>query len=167
MALETCSSPGVCPFVVAERIFRCWLTVFYFEQLEAWKQKALSSESKENQLHDQVRELQQELEKLKIERSTPDAELKARKNVGPISLGAQLAREKRLLTSQGKGSGLASENRDIKAVDYSDGKKASHKNGSKLLSSNRHPFKDIGNFSPLVRQNSRRSVHPLHSPQDS
>lgn len=152
----------------------CKIETLNFE-VEEWKQKALSSESKENQLHEQLRELQQELEKLRIERSSHDSELKARKDIGPISLGAQLAREKRLLSSQVKGSGLASENRDIKvventeikAVDYSDGKKAPHKSGSRLLSSNRHPFKDIGNLSPLVRQNSRRSVHPLHSPQDS
>lgn len=130
---------------------------------EEWKQRALSLECKESQLQIQVQEFQQELEKLSMEKRS-DPEAKTSKDMRPILLGAQLAKEKQLLTCRVKGSNPTGENGDRKVVD---GKKALHKNGRWLVSSNRHPFKDIGNLPPLVRQNSRRYVYPLHSPRDS
>ncbi|KAL2940819.1 Intermediate filament protein ifa-3 [Bienertia sinuspersici] len=134
-------------------------------EVEEWKQKAMSHETKENQLQKQVEELQQQLEKLKVEKSY-EHEVKVSKDSTPISLGAQLAREKRILMCRLKGSNR-SETADKKEVfDYTEGKKTVQKDSTKIATLNRQPFKEISNnvnVSPLVRQNSRRYVYPLHT----
>ncbi|KNA16202.1 hypothetical protein SOVF_091220, partial [Spinacia oleracea] len=101
--------------------------------VEEWKQKALSHETKQNQLQKQVQELQQELENLKL----------SKHSAPPITLGAQLAREKRMLMCRVKGNSnnqqTNQENADIKEVDvdYIEAKKTVQK------SSIRQPFKEI------------------------
>ncbi|XP_021729002.1 myosin-11-like [Chenopodium quinoa] len=133
-------------------------------EVEEWKQKTVSLEKKENQLQKQVQELQQELEKFKVEKRC-EYDVKASKDIAPVSLGAQLAREKRMLMCRVKGSNQTNENAENKEIDFSDAKKTEQKTSSRLGSLNRHPFKEISNLSsPLVRQNSRRYVYPLHSP---
>ncbi|CAO2837315.1 unnamed protein product [Amaranthus hypochondriacus] len=133
--------------------------------VEEWKKKTLSLEVRENQLQRQAQELQQELDKLKAEKSS-EYNVKVSKDSAPISLGAQLAREKRMLMSHKKGHKHPSETADKKENDNNGEKKVVHKDGSRVQL-NRHPFKEISNLSPLVRQNSRRYVYPLHSPNHS
>lgn len=133
--------------------------------MEEWKKKTLSLEVRENQLQRQAQELQQELDKLKAEKSS-EYNVKVSKDPAPISLGAQLAREKRMLMSHKKGQKHPSETADKKENDNNGEKKVVHKDGSRVQL-NRHLFKEISNLSPLVRQNSRRYVYPLHSPNHS
>ncbi|XP_076915833.1 uncharacterized protein LOC143575308 [Bidens hawaiensis] len=143
-----------------------------------WKEKAITYETKENNLQTEVSLVKGELEKLKKEQvkevgSTPKKAIvslskqleresknrhekveQSKKDSHPLSLGKQLAREKRILISRLK------ENRPNTSEMSSDGRRK----GCKLV---RPPFKDIGNSSSgngLIKQNSN-AVFPLHCPE--
>ncbi|KAL9234783.1 hypothetical protein vseg_009611 [Gypsophila vaccaria] len=135
-------------------------------EVDEWKQKTVASKVKENELNKQ-QQLQLLLEKSRVP-ETCEAKVKVSTNSTPISLGAQLAKEKHALTCRVKERSPRNKNNENKAVDYSEGKRSTlHREGSsRPVSSFRLPFKDIGNLSPLKKQNSRRYVYPLHNPKD-
>ncbi|KAM0045942.1 hypothetical protein Hdeb2414_s0009g00309911 [Helianthus debilis subsp. tardiflorus] len=150
--------------------------------VEEWREKAITYETKANELQTEVNLVKGELEKLKkdqvkevastpkktivslskqIERETKNGSScrmnkqekveQSKKDSHPLSLGKQLAREKRILISRLK------ENRP---------------NGNEISSEGRRkgvrsPFKDIGNSSSSagsIRQGSN-AIFPLHCPE--
>ncbi|XP_074310558.1 uncharacterized protein LOC141646583 [Silene latifolia] len=138
-------------------------------EVEELKQKAVSFENKENKLQKQVQELLEELEKSKVrDQETCEDKTKASRDSTPISLGAQLAKEKRPLTCRVKQRSPEYKTMQNKAVDYNEEKRLYKDVSIRPVSAfNRLPFKDIGNVSHLERHNSRRYVYPLHDPKKS
>ncbi|KAJ6716107.1 MYOSIN-LIKE PROTEIN [Salix koriyanagi] len=126
--------------------------------VQEWRQKALSSEAKENELQTQVAVLQVELERLRKERVK---ETSGSKNLPSVSLEAPNETEKRVLVCRLK------ENRDTnddcrRKEAFSDGRrKPQHACAGGLDASKRSLLRDIGNSSPLARQNSRAVFYPV------
>ncbi|KAJ6692005.1 MYOSIN-LIKE PROTEIN [Salix purpurea] len=126
--------------------------------VQEWRQKALSSEARENELQTQVAVLQVELERLKKERVK---ETSGSKNLPSVSLEAPNETEKRVLVCRLK------ENRDAnddcrRKEAFSDGRrKPQHACAGGLDASKRSLLRDIGNSSPLARQNSRAVFYPV------
>ncbi|GAB4856029.1 hypothetical protein Ancab_024668 [Ancistrocladus abbreviatus] len=130
--------------------------------VEQWKLKALSLVMKENQLQKQVRMLQEELERLRVEQGS---EIKQSKELATVSCQTSSPHEmeKRVLTCRVKGNNQTSGN-SIKTKDGGTDGNTLQRSSNRLASPNRLPFQDIGNLSPLLRQSSNRSV-PLCGPQ--
>ncbi|PNT19693.1 hypothetical protein POPTR_009G052400v4 [Populus trichocarpa] len=127
--------------------------------VQEWRQKALSSEAKANELQNQVAVLQEELERLRKERVK---ETSRSKNLPSISLEAPNETEKRVLVCRLKENRNTNDDcRQKKA--FSDGSRKPHACAGGLDAPKRSLFRDIGNSSPLARQNSR-AVFPLHYP---
>ncbi|KAK4407411.1 hypothetical protein Sango_0322100 [Sesamum angolense] len=88
------------------------------------------------------------------------------KDLPPLSLGKQLAKEKRMLLRRLKENHDASEKGSIGRELVADGRRALYSNSVRIIATERSPLKDIGNSSPLARQHSR-SAFPFHSPESS
>ncbi|GAB4835232.1 hypothetical protein Ancab_000141 [Ancistrocladus abbreviatus] len=128
--------------------------------VEEWKQKALSHEMKANELQKQVIMLQEGLERLMIQRGS---EMKKSKELPPLSWEATLPneKEKRVLTCRVKENNRTSDDSSRRKDVVTGGKKALHRGSSRPVSPSRLPFRDVGNLSPLLRQDSKRSVFPF------
>ncbi|KAL0419560.1 UNVERIFIED_CONTAM: hypothetical protein Sradi_1369500 [Sesamum radiatum] len=88
------------------------------------------------------------------------------KDLPPLSLGKQLAKEERMLLRRLKENHDASEKGSIGRELVADGRRALYSNSVRIIATERSPLKDIGNSSPLARQHSR-SAFPFHSPESS
>ncbi|KAK6119758.1 hypothetical protein DH2020_046499 [Rehmannia glutinosa] len=159
--------------------------------VEEWKEKALGYENKVNEMQLQVFVLKEEIQKsesdlppvplgkqlekeklvlsfrlkknchideerCKFENALEEQEQKERtpnKDLPPLSLGKQLAKEKRMLFRRLKENRDASERGSRRELSADGGRK-------------RSPLMDIGNSSPLARQNSR-SAFAILSPESS
>ncbi|XP_011025550.1 PREDICTED: myosin-8-like isoform X2 [Populus euphratica] len=127
--------------------------------VQEWRQKALSSEAKANELQSQVAVLQVELERLRKERVE---ETSRSKNLPSVSLEAPNETQKRVLVCRLKENRNTNDDcRQKKA--FSDGSRKPHARAGGLNAPKRSLLRDIGNSSPLARQN-RRPVFPLHYP---
>ncbi|KAG5253844.1 myosin [Salix suchowensis] len=123
--------------------------------VEEWRQRALSSEAKGNELQNQVDVLQGELERLRKARSK---ETSRSKNLPPNET------EKRVLVCRLKENCNASDDCRKQKAAVSDGRRKPHAGTTSGLNApKRSPFRDIGNSSPLARQNIK-AVFPLHYP---
>ncbi|KAJ9164335.1 hypothetical protein P3X46_023926 [Hevea brasiliensis] len=125
--------------------------------VKEWRWKAFSSEAKANELQAQVSMLQAELEKLRKEKTRERSRTKssaANLHDSPNDM------EKRVLVCRLKENRQSNDD-CCKQELLGDGRKKPPLNATK-----RSPFRDIGNSSPLVRQNSR-AVFPLHCPLPS
>ncbi|KAF5735797.1 hypothetical protein HS088_TW15G01313 [Tripterygium wilfordii] len=133
--------------------------------VQKWRERALSSEAKTNELQAQLSILHEEAEKLRTKQNTKPAMSKISP---PCPRDAQNEMEKRVLVCQLKENHHPNSNGDRqkqKGV-FNDGRRKAHTSTSRLAAPKRSPFRDIGNSSPLVRQNSR-AVFPLHCPLPS
>ncbi|CAK7331084.1 unnamed protein product [Dovyalis caffra] len=128
--------------------------------VQEWRQKALSSEAKENELRNQVAVLQVELERLRKERARAASRSK---NLPPVSLEALNETEKRVLVCRLKENRNTNDDCRKQKEFFSDGGRKPHACTSGHNATKRSPFRDIGNSSPLARQNGR-AVVPLHYP---
>ncbi|KAJ6948333.1 hypothetical protein NC651_002622 [Populus alba x Populus x berolinensis] len=126
--------------------------------VQEWRQKALSSEAKENELQNQVAVLHVELERL---RKTSAKETSRSKNLPSVSLEAPNETEKRVLVCRLKENCNTNDGCRKQKAAFSDGRRKPHACTGGLDAPKRSPFRDIGNSSPLARQNSR-AVFPLH-----
>ncbi|KAL0435377.1 UNVERIFIED_CONTAM: hypothetical protein Sradi_0245600 [Sesamum radiatum] len=90
----------------------------------------------------------------------------ANKDLPPLSLGKQLAKEKRMFLRHLKENCDASEKGSIGRELVADGRRALYSNSVRIIATERSPLRDIGNASPLARQHSR-SAFPFHTPESS
>lgn len=118
--------------------------------MQEWRQKALSSENKANELQGEMSELRGELEATKKEQKSEV--IRALGN----TQDAQNEMEKRVLVCRLKENHCTRDN-DSKEVS-SDGRRKAH---TWTTAPKRSPFRDIGNSSLLMRQNSK-AIFPLH-----
>ncbi|KAK6164127.1 hypothetical protein DH2020_000991 [Rehmannia glutinosa] len=104
----------------------------------------------------------------KFENALEEQEQKERtpnKTLPPLSLGKQLAKEKRMLFGhfkENRDAGERGSRRELSA----DGGRKPYSTGIGILGPKRSPLMDIGNSSPLARQNSR-SAFAILSPESS
>ena len=128
--------------------------------MQEWRQKALSSEAKENELQNQVAVLHVELERLgKVSAKATSSS----KNLPSVSLEAPNETEKRVLVCRLKENCNTNDGCRKQKAAFSDGRRKPHACTGGLDAPKRSPFRDIGNSSPLARQSSR-AVFPLHYP---
>ncbi|KAG7947912.1 hypothetical protein I3843_14G118800 [Carya illinoinensis] len=123
--------------------------------VQEWRQKAMSSESKSNELQLQMSEIRRELERMRKEQNS---------EVGAprIAQDAQNETEKRVLVCRLKENRCTDDNAN-KEVSR-DRRIKTHSSSSGFVAQKRLPFRDIGNSSSsLMRQNSK-AVFPLHCP---
>ncbi|KAF2312063.1 hypothetical protein GH714_027925 [Hevea brasiliensis] len=128
--------------------------------VKKWRRQALSSEAKANELQAQVSLLRAEMEKLRKEKTRETNRNKisaANLHESPNEM------EKRVLVCRLKENGQANDDCCKHQESLENGRKTS---GSGLNTLKRSPFRDIGNSSPLLRQNNR-GVFPLHCPLSS
>ncbi|KAK4419579.1 hypothetical protein Salat_2370800 [Sesamum alatum] len=90
----------------------------------------------------------------------------ANKELQPLSLGKQLAKEKRMLLRRLRDKHDACEKGSTGRELVADGRRALYSNSVRIVATERSPLRDIGNASPLARQHSR-SAFPFHSPESS
>lgn len=129
--------------------------------MQEWKQKALSSETKANELQAQVTLLRKEIEWLKQERATEVSRAKA--SPSPAA-DAQNETEKRVLVCRLKENHCTNDSSTKQRNVLRDGRRKANTCSSGFVAQKRTPLRDIGNLtSPLVRQNSRAVVYPLQS----
>ncbi|XP_030951823.1 uncharacterized protein LOC115975244 isoform X2 [Quercus lobata] len=126
--------------------------------VQEWRQKAQSSESKANELQAQMSVLHGELERMRKEQNTV---VTRTKNSPGITQDAQNEMEKRVLVCRLKENHLADDNAG-KEVSR-DRRRKVHTSSGGFMAPKRSPFRDIGNSSLLMRQNSK-AIFPLHSP---
>ncbi|KAL0459190.1 UNVERIFIED_CONTAM: hypothetical protein Slati_0546200 [Sesamum latifolium] len=88
------------------------------------------------------------------------------KDLPPLSLGKQLANEKRMVLRRLKENRDASEKGSVGRELVADGRRTLYSNSVRIVATERSPLRDIGNSSPLARQHSR-SAFPFHSPESS
>ncbi|KAL7202498.1 hypothetical protein ACSBR1_034049 [Camellia fascicularis] len=132
-------------------------------EVQEWRQKALTLEAKANELQTETSVLRGELEKLRVEKSK---EVTKTKDLAPISLGAQIAKEKCVLICRLKENHRVNDKGSKQQEIFSDGRRKAQTCSNGLLVPKRSPFQDIGNSSPQLRQNSK-AIFPLHSPDPS
>ncbi|KAL8527507.1 hypothetical protein ACS0TY_005376 [Phlomoides rotata] len=107
--------------------------------VEEWKEKALEHENKANRLEVEVSQLKEEMQKCKVDVAAAAQLVKKDRDLGaPLSLGKQLANEKRMLRRRLK-------------------ENVSEEVGRRI------PFKDIGNSSALPTPNPIHTPAATHS----
>ncbi|XP_023914230.1 uncharacterized protein LOC112025774 isoform X1 [Quercus suber] len=126
--------------------------------VQEWRQKAQSSESKANELQAQMSVLHGELERMRKEQNTVVTRTKSSPG---ITQDAQNEMEKRVLVCRLKENHLADDNAGKEVS--GDRRRKVHTSSSGFMAPKRSPFRDIGNSSLLMRQNSK-AIFPLHSP---
>lgn len=124
--------------------------------VQEWRQKALSSEAKENELQNQVAVLHVELERLG---KASAKETSRSKNLPSVE--APNETEKRVLVCRLKENCNTNDDCRKQKAAFSDGRRKPLACTGGVDAPKRSPFRDIGNSSPLARQNSR-AVFPLH-----
>ncbi|XP_065861556.1 uncharacterized protein [Euphorbia lathyris] len=125
--------------------------------LKEWRRKALASEAKANELQAQVSVLEAQTERNRT------------KNVAPASHDSSNEMEKRVLVCRLKENRHRKEEGCAQKEASGDRRKKTNACSSGYNgSSKRSPFREIGNSSQLLRQNSNnsksRAVFPLHCP---
>lgn len=125
--------------------------IFSYRQVQEWRQKALSSESKANALQGEMSALCCKLEWMKKEQNSGVVRAPG------ITQDAQNEMEKRVLVCRLKENHCTRDNVSKEAL--SDGRRKAHTS----TAPKRSPFQDVSNSSLLMRQNSR-AIFPLHSP---
>lgn len=144
--------------------------MFSFAQVQEWKQRALSSESKKNELEEKLSMLSGDLERFRIEQNA----VKETK-CSSVLLDTQNEFEKRIVVCSTKeSSSTVAENRkhsstvteNRKHIEVlRNGERKPHAVSARggLLAPKRSPFRDIGNNSSLLtRQQNGKAVFPLH-----
>lgn len=121
--------------------------------MQEWRQKALSSESKATELEGQMSEIRSELEQMRKEQN-----LEVMRPPG-IAQDAQNEMEKRVLVCRLKESHSTDDN--ARKEVSRDRRRRAHVSSSGFAAPKRSPFRDIGNSSLLMRQNSR-AIFPLY-----
>lgn len=136
----------------------CINFVFSFTQVQEWKQRALSSESKKNEIEAKLSMLCVDFEKFQNEQNV----VKGTK-CPPVPLDTQKEFEKRIVICSSKEkSSNVTENRKHGEV-LRNGERKTHAARGGLLVPKRMPFQDIGNNSSLLtRQQNGKAVFPLH-----
>ncbi|XP_040995251.1 protein Daple-like isoform X1 [Juglans microcarpa x Juglans regia] len=122
--------------------------------VQEWRHKAMSSESKANELQLQMSEIRRALEWMRKEQNSVVSE-------PIIGQDAQNETEKRVLVCRLKENHCTDDNAN-KEVSR-DRRRIPHTSSSGFVAQKRLPFRDIGNSSSLIRQNSK-AVFPLHCP---
>ncbi|XP_057483811.1 uncharacterized protein LOC130770374 isoform X3 [Actinidia eriantha] len=122
-------------------------------KVREWRQKSLAFETKTNELQTEISVLKGEVDKLRNEKS--GEMLTETKDLAPLSLGEQIAKEKRVLICRLKENYRAND-RGSKSEMLGDGRKK-----AQLLVPKRLPFQNIGNSSTKPRQKSK-AIFPLH-----
>lgn len=132
--------------------------MFSFTQVQEWRERALSSESKKNELEVKLSMLHGDLERLKNEQNI----VKETKS-SPIPLDTPNEFEKRIVVCSSKENSNNNVKENIKHSEVlRNGERKTHaaiRGG--LLAPKRTPFRDIGNSPLLIRQNGK-AVFPLH-----
>ncbi|KAL5831902.1 hypothetical protein ACOSQ4_017256 [Xanthoceras sorbifolium] len=131
--------------------------------VQEWRQKALSSETKVNELQAQVTVLQKEIECLRKEQDTGASRAT---NSSPLARQAQNEMEKRVLICRLKENHRCTNDSSAKQTEVlREGRRKALtcSSSSSLLAPKRSPLRDMGNLSQLARQNSK-AVFPLHCP---
>lgn len=130
--------------------------------MQEWRQKAVSSEAKANELQAQVSFLRKEIEWLKKDQVT---EPPRGRSSPPLAADAHKETEKRVLVCRLKENHRANDNVTRQREVLRDGRRKANACSSGNVAQKRSPLGDISNLSsPLVRQNSKAAVvHPLHS----
>jgi small subunit ribosomal protein S2e len=133
--------------------------VFSFTQVQEWKQRALSSESKKDELEAKLSVVYGDLEKLRNEQNA----VKGTKCLSN-ALDMQNEFEKHIVVFSSKeNSSNVTENRKRSEV-LRNGERKTHatsvRGGS--LVPKRPPFRDIGNNSSLSMRENGKAVFPLH-----
>ncbi|GFZ20700.1 hypothetical protein Acr_28g0014050 [Actinidia rufa] len=122
-------------------------------KVREWRQKSLAFETKTNEQQTDISVLKGEVDKLRNEKS--GEMLTKTKDLAPLSLGEQIAKEKRVLTCRLKENYRANDRGANQRCWVMEEKK------KQLLVPKRLPFQDIGNSSPKPRQKSK-AIFPLH-----
>ncbi|TKY67830.1 Myosin-related isoform 1 [Spatholobus suberectus] len=122
--------------------------------VQEWKQKALSSESKTNELEAELSTLRGDLERLRKEQNA----VKGTK-CSPIPVDTQNELEKRIVVCCSKENNNVTENSKHNDILRNAERKAHAARGG-FLAPKRSPLRDIGNSSLLMRQNGK-AVFPL------
>ena len=134
-----------------------------FFKVQEWRQKAISSESKANQLEVQMYFLQNEIERLRKEEEKTD---ETRAKGSPLTaMDGQREMEKRVLICRLKENHQvrhASESCVKQNEASSDGRRRKAQTWSKngLVALERSPLRDIGNSCVLVKQHNK-TIYPL------
>ncbi|KAI8526188.1 hypothetical protein RHMOL_Rhmol13G0289500 [Rhododendron molle] len=132
-------------------------------KVRQWKQKALTFETKANNLETELYLLRGELEKFRSKEKIE--EVTKTMDYPPLSLGAQIAqeKEKRVLICRLKENHCPS-NKGSKQEILTGGRRKVHTSSNGNLVPTRSPFQEIGNSSPKLRQKSM-AIFPLHFPE--
>ncbi|KAJ0020157.1 hypothetical protein Pint_31053 [Pistacia integerrima] len=131
--------------------------------VQEWKQKAVSSEAKADELQAQVAMLQKKIERLRKEQDS--GALRAETS-SPLARESQNETEKRVLICRLKENHRGNDNVNKQREALNDGRRKARSSSNALVSPKRSPLQDIGNQSLLTRQNSR-AIFPLHSNAES
>ncbi|CAL0334252.1 unnamed protein product [Lupinus luteus] len=122
-----------------------------------WRQRAVSSESKTNELEAKLSMLSNELESLRKETNAVQGT-----TMSPIPLDTQNELEKRIVVCCSKENSKVTQNSKCNEVLRNGERRPAHASrGGGFLAPKRSPFQDIGNSSLLVRQNGK-AVFPLY-----
>ena len=122
--------------------------------MEEWKQKAVSSNDKANELQAQVFMLKEEIHSLRKERNLEAAR----------AATAQNKSEKLVLVCHMKENQQQANSNSTKQKEVlSEGRRKTYTPSSALLPPRRSPFRKIGNSALMLRQNSK-AIFPLHCP---
>lgn len=113
--------------------------------MEEWKQKAVSSNDKANELQAQVFILREEINNLREERNKDTRATTAYTPMHNETAEGTMTKKKEAL---------------------SEGRRKTYTPSAALLPPSRSPFGEIGNLAPTLRQNSKKkAVFPLQSPE--
>jgi len=123
-------------------------------QVQEWKEKAVSSESKTKEVEAELSMVRSDLERLRKEQNA----VKGTKWL-PFPMEAQNELEKRIVVCSSNKSNNVTENRKHSDVLRS-GERKTHGGSGGFLAPKRSPLRDIGNSSLLMRQNGK-AVFPL------
>ncbi|KAG5517546.1 hypothetical protein RHGRI_038071 [Rhododendron griersonianum] len=132
-------------------------------KVRQWKQKALTFETKANNLETELYLLRGELEKFRSKEKIE--EVTKTMDYPPLSLGAQIAqeKEKRVLICRLKENHRPSDKGSKQEISTG-GRRKVHTSSNGNLVPKRSPFQEIGNSSPKLRQKSM-AIFPLHFPE--
>jgi len=124
-------------------------------QVQEWKEKADSSESKTKELEAELSMVRDDLERLKKEQNV----VKGTKCL-PIPVDTQNELEKRIVVCSSKKNGNFTENSKHSDVLRS-GERKTHGGNGGFLAPKRSPLRDIGNNSSLLMRQNGKAVFPL------
>lgn len=132
------------------------LNLLLFSQVQEWRQRAVSSESKTNELEAKISVLYGDLESLRKEKNAVQGT-----KCSPIPLDSQNELEKRIVVCCSKENNNVTESSKHNEV-LSNGERKAHATRGGFLAPKRSPFQDIGNSSLLMMKQNGKAVFPLH-----